>query len=182
MFNNTKALGEDDKKFGDYTPYKAGSYIFRVGGVELGETAEREWRGSGMVETGRMIPQLTVIFDVFKMTGSNEIDRLDGSTMVNARHRAWINDSNLGWNKKENKPKDGRAILAALYNVAPDAELPIGDPSALVNKKLTCYLTVETKKDSSKNKMIDIIAYLDAIPGVDDLEVTPEMVKEAKKK
>lgn len=167
MFQNLKKLSDEEKKFGDFAPYKAGNYIFRVSDVEVGTTPVKEWKGTCYVETGDVMPQLTLFLDIYKMNGTNEVEKVDKTIIVNPKMRLWVNDTNLGWNKKENRPKDGRAAIAALYGIEPDAELPLADPAELINKKFSAYMTVETKKDVSRNRLIDIVPYVDAIPGLE---------------
>jgi hypothetical protein len=165
MFNNLKKLSEDDKKKGEFSPFKPGFYIMKVKSAEVADVPEKKWSGSAMVETGEMVPQITVKFDVFTEKGETEIKTVEGATLVNPSYTTWINEGNLGWYKKENKPREGRAILTGLLGLGHDDEIPLGDVKILVGKIIKVYLTTEAKKDKSlRNKIVDVFAW--ETPGI----------------
>lgn len=157
MFNNTKELTKADKEFGEFKPYKKGLYILSVTEATEEETEERVWQGNGFVNTGNMIPQLTLKFALMNPDGSNMIADIDGKESVNPPYTVWINDSNLGWNKKTKGPKQGRAVLAALLNRPVDGDISFDDSQSLIGKQMSVYLGLEvssTGKD--RNVLVDI--------------------------
>ena len=157
MFNNTGALNDSDKKFGDFSPIVKGSYVLTVQSAEEGETEERKWEGSGFVNTGKMIPQLTLKFWCETPSGENEIENLAGDIIVNPQFTSWINETNLSWNRKTNKPKQGREILAALLGVAVDGDISFNKAEDLIGKKMKVFMSVETNSSGKeKNVLLDI--------------------------
>ena len=111
MFKNAGKLEERDKVGGDFTPFKKGEYILTVQDTELGDTDEMVWVGRVAQPTGNKIPQLTLKFSVSKADGSDVIDE-NGAVVPNAKYRFWVNEGNLGWNKKTNAAKNGRLIIS----------------------------------------------------------------------
>lgn len=178
MFKNTKALSKEDKEYGEFAAFKAGAFVLRNEKVEIGEADEKEWSEDvkDYVPTGRKIPQIILTHGVYKSNGSNEVLNVKGETIVGAQIKTWINDMNLGWNKKENVPKDGRAVITASLGLAPDAEIPKNlDPVTLLNKKFTCLLQVTQKPGKNpKNKMTNVEAFLEEIPGIEDVDINEE--------
>ena len=158
MFKKVEALSKEDKMFGDYVPLVKGLYILTVKEAEEGTTDERVWEGSGFVNTGNQVPQLTLKFVCETEKGENEIANLKGDVLVNPTYTVWVSDANLGWNRKTNQPKQGRAVLAALLNVAVDGILDYGKSEDLIGKKMKVYMSTETTKaGKERNVLVDII-------------------------
>ena len=157
MFNKTAALSKADKEMGDFKPYKKGLYILSVKEAIAGEVEGKTWAGTGFVGTGEMIPQLTLIFSIMNPDGTNLISDIDGKESVNPSFRSWIDESNLGWNKKKNEPKQGRAILAALLGVAPDGDISFENPDYLIGKQISVFMGIYTKKNGTEgNELLNI--------------------------
>lgn len=157
MFNNTQALSESDKKGGDFKPYKKGLYILTVTDFKEGETDEKIWQGSGFVPTGNKIPQLELKFALMQTDGLVTVQDVDGKEYQNPPYRVWIDDSNLGWNKKEKGPKVGRAILSALLNVPADGDISFGKAEDLIGKQFKAYLGIKDVNGKEKNELLDIL-------------------------
>lgn len=157
MFEQTKALSEADKKMGDFAPIVKGMYVLTVRDAEEGETEERVWEGAGFVNTGNMVPQLTLKFLCAKENGENVIPNINGDPIEDPLYTVWISDANLGWNKKLNQPKQGRAVLAALLGKSPDGDISFNSPNELVGKKMKVYMSIETNKaGKERNVLVDI--------------------------
>lgn len=154
MFKNIGKLSAEDKKGGDYSPLKKGTYVLTVKEAVMGETEVRDWDNGG-APTGQMMPQLTVKLIVNKEDGSTEIENVMGVIMNNPVYTFWVNDDNLGWYKKKNEPKKGRAILSALLGVTPDGDIsPAFEPGALEGRQLKGYMTVEVSKAGKERNVI----------------------------
>jgi hypothetical protein len=157
MFNKTGKLNDEDKKFGDFAPIVKGLYVLTVKEATEGETEERVWEGAGFINTGKMVPQLTLKFWCEDDKGNNEILNAKGESIVNPQHTIWINDSNLGWNKKTNKPKQGRAVLAALLGVEVDGDISFDKAEDLIGMQMKAYFGIETNAvGKEKNVLLDI--------------------------
>lgn len=184
MFENLRALTEEDIKMGDYSPLKAGQYIFLVKDVEVKNVPRKEWTPDGkIIETTDMEDQLRIKTQVFKLNGSNEIENLEGTVQVNPSYTVFIVNSDMGWYKKDGRPKTGRAVLAALFGLTdPKKEIPLKDPADLIDKTFQAYCTIKkSKSGKSRNELIDVLPYEEAIPGYNvenvegkkNIEVTP---------
>jgi len=157
MFKNLQALKEEDKKFGDYVPLTKGLYRLTVREAIEGTTPERVWDKVGFIETGNEIPQLTLKFAVMTIDGENEIENMKGETLINPTYTVWINETNLGWNKKTQRAKQGRAVLAALLNSPPDGDISFNSADDLIGLQMDVYMGVErNKKNEEKNVLVDI--------------------------
>lgn len=150
-------LSESDKTGGDFAPIVKGLYVLTVVEAVEGETEERVWKDAGFVNTGNMIPQLTLKFWCATEKGEVEIKNVNGAVIVNPQYTVWLNDSNLGWNKKANVPKQGRAVLAALLNRPVDGDISFDRGADLVGKKMKVYMGLETTKaGKERNVLVDI--------------------------
>lgn len=156
MFKNAGKLSDADKK-SDFSPLKNGTYIFTVKEAEMGEADEMSWNNGVGTPTGGKIKQLTIKFSIEKEDGTNEIENDNGVVMVNPVFTFWVNEGNLGWYKRENKPKGGRAILTALLGIAKDGDVtPALDPEAIIGMKLKAYMTKQANKNGvEKNILVD---------------------------
>lgn len=161
MFKNLGALNESDKT-SEFVNVKNGIYILTVKEVEDGETDEREWNEASMKyeNTGNKVPQRTIKFLISNLDGTDEVINTKGEKATGQQHTVWINQSNLRWDKKANKPKEGRAILAALSGVAPDGDISEAGgcaPEHLVGRQIQAYVrNYKNKAGKDKVELIDI--------------------------
>lgn len=161
MFDNLNALTDADKK-SDFTNVKNGIYILTVKEVEDGETDGREWDNDkrAYVPTGFKVPQRTIKFTIGNLDSSTTVTNVKGEKVSDQLHTVWINESNLRWDKKANKPKEGRAVLAALSGVAPDGDISEAGNCArelLVGRQIQAYLrNYQNKAGKDKLELIDI--------------------------
>ncbi len=157
MFKNIGKITEEVKK-GASLPFAKGEYIFTVKEAIMGEADEKKWVDVAFVPTGNKIPQLTLVFEITKANG-DLVKLADGTELFTPTYRFWVDDSNLGWNKKTQDAKKGRAIIAALLGVEPDSDIAEGlaNFNALVSKQIQVFLGIEkTKSGYEKNVLLSI--------------------------
>ena len=155
MFNNTKTVSEADKK-GDFLPYKKGLYILTVNEWKEKETDDKVWKDTAFVPTGKKIPQLELQFSLMNIDGTMSIEDIAGGSTQKAQFRAWIDDSNLGWNKKEKCAKLGRQILAALLRQPVDGDISFDGGESLIGLQMQVYMGVKEVNGKEKNELLDI--------------------------
>lgn len=156
MFNNLGALSKDDMKGGDFSPLKNGLYVFTVDSAEVGETERKEWKNGVATPTGEMMPQVTVVLKVSKPDGSNTVTLADGTEVTSKSYRVWVNESNLGWNKKDNIPKEGRAVVTASLGIEPAGDISLfgNDPTVVVGAQFQAYVSTKKKKDGTDKNVL----------------------------
>jgi hypothetical protein len=161
MFDNLGALTSADKS-AVFTTVKNGIYLLTVKEVEDGETDDRRWDDAlkQYVPTGTKVPQRTIRFTIGNVDGTDSVINTKGEQVTGQTHTVWINPSNLRWNKKEGKPQEGRAVLAALAGVPADGDITeIGKSTgeALIGKQIKAYLrNFINKNGKEKVELIDI--------------------------
>jgi len=85
------------------------------------------------------------------------VENIKGETMVNPAYTVWVDQSNTGWNRKNNVPRLGRAVLAALLKKDVDGDISFGDDvGALIGLQMEVYMGVVTKNGKEKNVLVDI--------------------------
>lgn len=148
-----KALSEEDKKKDEYVPLEENFYIVEVESAEWDRAKVRVWQGKQMVETDEEEDRLIVTFVVRGAVDGGEVKNLNGEELVNPHMKMFITERDLGWNKKEQCPRDGRALVCALEGLVPDAALEF-DEETFVGKQVKCFIEVYTKQNGTKgNKM-----------------------------
>lgn len=154
MFDNLSALTEEDKKKSDFKPLEKGLYILTVKEYEIGETDDYTWQGQVKVPTGEKMGQLILTCWVSSALGAEFVKTTDGKDFVNPKHRIWLDKYKFGWNKKDNKPKEGRAVLSALLKRPKDGDINFGSPEELLEKRMMVYMGIN--EVTGKNVMVDI--------------------------
>lgn len=143
-----KAITEEDKKKSDFVPLEENMYNVQVTEAEWEVVKKKEWRGAGFVELDEEEDRLVVTFKVLDNVEGTPIKTLEGKELTEPTMKMFIVEKDLGWDKKNKCPKDGRALVCALKGLPAEAELEF-DEKTFIGEKVRCFIEVYPKKDGS---------------------------------